>query len=103
MIFCFALAVAVYLLLKKVISKSNKQRYLFKDCGTTFCNTTNTVMYKKKLKKEVFRKLVSLILDDTKIQTICDVLHISSRTAYMWRMKIFKEAGEIVKNIRLSG
>ena len=32
---------------KGVISKSNKQRYLCKDCGTTFYNTTNTVMYKK--------------------------------------------------------
>ena len=29
-----------------------------------------------------------MIIDDTKIETIMDVLSISSRTAYMWRMKI---------------
>ena len=31
-----------------------------------------------------------------------DVLSISSRTAYMWRMKIFKVAGEMIKGTMLS-
>ena len=85
------------------ISKTHYQRYKCKDCGTTFCNTTNIVMYKKKLNREIFRKLVSLIIDDTKIQTICDVLHISSRTAYIWRMKIYECAHQLTKSTLLSG
>ena len=39
-----------------LISKTHNQRCKCKDCGTTFCNTTNTVMYKKKLQGEVFKK-----------------------------------------------
>ena len=43
-----------------------------------------------------------MIIDDTKIETIMDVLSISSRTAYMWRMKIYKVAGQITKDAMLS-
>ena len=84
-------------------AKTNQQRYKCKICGTIFCNTTNTIMYKKKLRGILFRDLVLLIIDDTKIETICDILKISTRTAYIWRMKIYKCAQELVKNIVLSG
>lgn len=43
-----------------------------------------------------------MIIDDTKIETIMDVLSISSRTTYMWRMKIYKVAGQITKDAMLS-
>ncbi len=50
MIFCFALSVGSVEFTKKgFIVKTNKQRYQCKHCKKNFCNTTNTLMYKKKL------------------------------------------------------
>ena len=43
-----------------------------------------------------------MIIVDTKLEAISDVLKISRRTAYMWRMKLYKVAGEVIKNTMLS-
>lgn len=57
-------------------------------CGKAFSETTKTIFSSAKLGKETLRKLIIMVIDDTKIETIMDVLSISSKTAYMWRMKI---------------
>lgn len=88
---------------RKYGKRKQEQRYQCSNCKRIFIKSTKTIFSSTKLDKDTLRKLIILILDDTKIKAICDVLSISNRTAYMWRMKIFKEAGEIVKNIRLSG
>lgn len=81
--------------------KNGKQRYKC-SCGKIFTNRTKTIFSSSKLDEEKLHKLIILVIDDTKIETIMDVLNVSSRTAYMWRMKIFKLAGEIVKTQMLS-
>ena len=86
---------------KKYGKRKGKQRYLC-ECGKVFLETTKTIFSSTKLDEDTLRKLIILILDDTKIETIMDVLPISSRTAYMWRMKIFKVAGEMIKDTMLS-
>lgn len=86
---------------KKYGKRKGKQRYLC-ECGKVFLETTKTIFSSTKLDEDTIRKLIILILDDTKIETIMDVLSISSRTAYMWRMKIFKVAGEMIKGTMLS-
>ena len=87
---------------KKYRKRNGNQRYKCLSCGHLFLKTTNTVFSSTKLDKNTLRRLISLIIDDTKLEAISDVLKISRRTTYMWRMKLYKVAGEIVKNTMLS-
>ena len=82
---------------KKYGKRNGNQRYKCLSCGHLFLKTTNTVFSSTKLDKNTLRRLIILIIDDTKLEAISDVLKISRRTAYMWRMKFYKVAGKIVK------
>ena len=99
MVFCPFCGVSNY---KKNGKRNGKQRYKCLSCEKIFLETTKTIFSSTKLDRETLRKLIILIIDDTKIETIMDVLSISSRTAYMWRMKIYKVAGQIIKDTMLS-
>ena len=87
---------------KKNGKRNGKQRYKCLSCGKIFSETTKTIFSSAKLGKETLRKLIIMVIDDTKIETIMDVLSVSSRTAYMWRMKIYKVAGQMTKDAMLS-
>lgn len=82
--------------------RKGKQRYKCLNCGKSFLETTNTIFSSTKLDENTLRKLIIFVIHDTKIKTIMDILSISSRTAYMWRMKIYKVAAEITKKAILS-
>lgn len=56
-----------------------------------------------KLDRERFRKMANLMLNDVKLEAIIDSVGISSRTAYVWRMKVFAAAFEMQKSTMLSG
>ena len=83
--------------------RSGKQRFKCNSCKKTFFDTTKTIFSSTKLSKEKLYKIILLIIDDTKLKAIQDILSISIRTVYMWRMKIYKNTKEIMKNVVLSG
>lgn len=87
---------------KRYGKRNDKQRYKCMSCGKIFLETSKTIFSSAKLSKEQLKTLIIMVIDDTKIETIMDVLSISSRTAYIWRMKIYKLAGEIIKETILS-
>ena len=87
---------------KKYGTRNNKQRYKCLSCERIFLETTKTIFSSTKLDKETLHKLIILVIDDTKIKAIMDVLSLSSRTVYIWRIKIYKVAGEIIKRTLLS-
>lgn len=87
---------------KKNGKREGKQRYKCLSCERIFLEATKTIFSSAKLNKETLRKLIILVIDDSKIETIMDVLSISSRTAYMWGMKIYKVAGQMIKETMLS-
>ena len=85
-------------------TKSNGTgRFLCRGCGRTFVASTSTVMSSMKLDPERFRKMANLMLNDVKLKAIIDSVGISTRTAYVWRMKIYTAAFEIQKGATLSG
>ena len=84
-------------------SRGGRQRNLCKDCHRVFTEESGTIFSSSKLDPAKLGKLIAMVIDDTKLQTIMDVLSISSRTAYIWRMKIYKAAGEIAMRATLSG
>lgn len=56
-----------------------------------------------KLTREKFASMANLMLNDVKLEAIIDSVGISSRTAYVWRMKMYAAAFEIQKGAMLSG
>ena len=80
---------------------NGKQKYKC-SCGRYFTHTTHTIFSSTKLPKDKLVKLIVFVLNDTKMKTIQDILDLSSRTVYIWRIKIFKAAGDIIKSTILS-
>jgi len=78
-------------------------RRLCKSCGRSFRASTSTVMSSMKLDREWFRKMANLMLNDVKLEAIIDSVGISTRTAYVWRMKVYAAAFEMQKGAALSG
>ena len=78
-------------------------RRLCKSCGRSFRASTSTVMSSMKLDRERFRKMANLMLNDVKLEAIIDSVGISTRTAYVWRMKVYAAAFEMQKGATLSG
>ncbi len=60
-------------------------------------------MSSMKLDRERFRKMANLLPNDVKLKAIIDSVGISSRTANVWRMKVYAAAFEIQKETMLSG
>lgn len=85
-------------------TKSNGSgRFLCRGCGRTFSASTSTVMSSMKLTREQFRRMANLMLNDVKLTAIMDSAGISSRTACVWRVKVYTAAFEIQKKTMLSG
>lgn len=87
--------------IKKHGKHTEKQRYRCGDCGQTFTETSSSIFHGQKLTEITLRTIINLMLNDTKLVAIADVLRLSSRTVYMWRMKIYKVAGEMIKSAML--
>ncbi len=63
--------------------------------GTCFCSC--------KLPDAKIRLLLSMTFEDCLEEQICNVVGVSSRTAYVWRMKVYDVASRFVAGTRLSG
>ena len=84
-------------------AKSGRGRRLCRDCSKTFSETTGTVFLSRKMPEGKLRMMINLMLNDTKLKAIADCVGLSSKTAYLWRMKVFAAAFEIQKGAMLSG
>ncbi len=79
------------------------QRYKCLDCGRYFCDRSNTIFSSAKLTSSQLHLLVTLMIDEAKLSIIKDALHLSSKTVYLWRMKMFKACSELNKQALLKG
>ena len=78
-------------------------------CGNPDCpkpyfdDWTGTCFSSCKLPDEKMRLLLSMTFEDCLEEQICNVAGLSSRTVYVWRMKIYDVASRFVSGARLSG
>lgn len=84
-------------------SRQGRQRWKCNDCGSTFSERTGTVLASMKLPPRKFELLVALMLRDSTLETVSEVLGVSSKTAYLWRLKLFSCFAEFQKGSILSG
>lgn len=74
--------------IKKHGKRQGKQRYRCKDCGKTFVETLNTMLYRSKLTKEQWEKLVKGIVQHLTLSQIADEVGISPSGVWYNRQKI---------------
>lgn len=60
-------------------------------------------MLSRKIDDGRLRAMINLMANDTKLKAISDAVGISTKTAYVWRMKIFAVAERIQESATLSG
>lgn len=82
---------------------SGWRRILCKGCGATFSDTTGTVFFSRKIGDEKLRRMINLMVNDTKLEAIADSVGLSSKTVYTWRLRVLMAALEIQKAAMLSG
>lgn len=85
------------------VKANGSTRFLCHGCGRTFSRSTSTVMSSKKLAADKLWLMVNMMVNGCKLKAISDAVGISSRTAYVWRMKVCAVAFEIQKSAMLSG
>lgn len=67
-----------------------KQRYKCHECARRFTSFTPSIFHSQKLKVKTLRRLLALIIRDATIDDMVELLGVSSRTAYVWRIKVYK-------------
>ena len=74
--------------IKKHDKRNGKQRYRCKDCGKTFTETSNTMLYRSKLTKEQWEKLVKGIVQHLTLSQIAEEVGLSPSGVWYNRQKI---------------
>lgn len=73
---------------KKHGKKDGHQRYRCKDCGKTFMETSNTMIYRSKLSAEQWKKLIKGIVQHLTLSQIAEEVGISTSGVWYNRQKI---------------
>jgi len=74
--------------IKKHDKRKGTQRYRCKDCGRTFTETSNTMMYHSKLTKEQWKILIKGMVQHLSLSQIAEEMKISTSGVWYNRQKI---------------
>ena len=85
--------------------KRDKKRYLCKDCGKTFVDSTNTVMYHSHYGEAVWKQVIDDTISGTPLCNTAASLEMSESTAFRMRHKVLMalEANESSNPTVLNG
>lgn len=83
--------------------KNGKQRYKCRNCGSTFTETSYSVISNTHCDINTWRKYVELLLNGSSLQKCSEECKISVRTAFIWRHKILNALQKDQENRALSG
>lgn len=83
--------------------KNGKQRYKCKSCGTTFTETSYSVVSKSHCSLDTWEKYIELLLDSASLERCAKECNISVRTAFIWRHKILNAMQKDQSNRCLAG
>lgn len=78
-----------------------KQRYKCRDCQLRFTSASSTIFHSQKLERTTMRELLAAIIRDLTVEDMVELLGISIRTAYMWRIKVYKCLENYQENVIL--
>lgn len=79
------------------------QRYLYKDCHRTFCDKTNTLLYRSHLSMEQWKNFINFEISKIKLEDEAHFLGVSVTTYFYMRHKLYHVATEIINQQILSG
>lgn len=67
-----------------------KQRYKCLNCSGRFTSSSSSIFHSQKLDQKTLRRLLALIIRDLTVEDMVEILGLSTRTAYIWRIKVYK-------------
>jgi len=79
-------------------TKSNRQRYMCKDCKKSFSDTTNTIAYHSKQPYNVWVKVINDTLECRPLRQTAEVIGISTTTVFSMRHKILQTLSSYKKD-----
>lgn len=83
--------------IKKHGKKEGKQRYRCKDCGKTFMETANTMLYRSKLTTEQWKELIKGMVQHLSLSQIAENIGISTAGVWYNRQKVLDCMNSIFK------
>lgn len=78
-------------------------RYICKDCGKTFSDTTNTVVSGTHKDSDTWKTYIKAMLEGCSLEACAEKCHISVPTAFVWRHKILNALNEHSFNNTFNG
>lgn len=82
-------------------SNTDHQRYLCKDCRKRFTLLSDSIFNSAKMPFHKLMGYIQLMSFNVPLELCCEILHISSNTADLWRKKIFKTVDNYQNHLKL--
>lgn len=88
---------------KNGYTKYNRQKYLCKDCNTSFSDSTNSIVYHSKSTYNQWILFIDCEIHGYTLREIATKVNIDLGTAFAWRHKLYAAIENVKKSIILSG
>ena len=83
--------------------KDGKQRYICKDCGSSFVANTNSITAGTRKKLEIWKKYIGCMIQGLPVRKSAEICGIHRNTAFIWRHKILDALQNASKHEKLEG
>lgn len=82
---------------------NGRQRFVCKDCKTTFGITNSTILHQSKKDLATWTRYIKCMMDKMPLRKTAKICHINLATAFAWRHKILDALTNMMQSVKLDG
>ena len=83
--------------------RNGRQRFVCKDCKTTFGLTNNTILHQSKKDLAVWTLYINCMMQKLPLRKTAKICHMNLATAFAWRHKVLDALTNMMDGIKLDG
>ena len=83
--------------------RNGRQRFVCKDCRTTFGLTNNTILHQSKKDLAVWTLYINCMMQKLPLRKTAKICHMNLATAFAWRHKVLDALTNMMDGIKLDG
>ena len=83
--------------------RNGRQRYVCKDCKTTFGATNATILHQSKKDLATWTRYINCMMDKMPLRKTAKICHINLATAFVWRHKVLDALTNMMESVKLDG
>ena len=83
--------------------RNGRQRFVCKDCKTTFGLTNNTILHQSKKDLAVWTLYINCMMQKLPLRKTAKICHMNLATAFAWRHKVLDALTNMMEGIKLDG